>query len=325
MENKTEMGLLLIIFGMALSVFGSLGGVATGSSGGSGLSPGALIPLILGFFGFILILVGFILMFIGRKEFGEKHAQFAIYSLIAIIIGVIIVVIGSMISTFAAIAGGLESADEGVTLDYVAMARSMKTALIFTQIGGISITIGWVLLVYFLENDIGKRILFLAFAASIIIAIIALIYAPPIFDDLADKLENTPEEEHEEEFYEGLTELNVIDGLAIIGSVLLLIGYLIPYNRIKKGELKPVTKPTQPYGMPPYPPQQQYQPYSPYQPPYQPPQQPPSKTEGMAQPEATVQPKAVSPEQVGIKNCMFCGTQIPENSTTCPVCKKELK
>lgn len=334
MENKTQMGLLLIIFGMALSIFGTLGGVAASGSGGTTITPATLITLILGFFGFILLLVGWILMLIGRKEFGEKHPQFAIFSLIAIIIGVIIVIIGSMISTFAGIAGGIESTDEGITLDYVAMARSMKTALIFTQIGGIFITIGWILLVYFLENDIGKKILFLALIASIIISIVAIIYALPVLDDLTDKLEDTPEEEREDEFYEGLTDLNVINGLGVIGSLLLLIGYIIPFNRIKKGELRPITPPPPAYGMPQYPPSYPYQPYPPYQqppyqPPYQPPQQPQATPEDMTKPEPSpkgaVQPMAVTPEQAGIKKCMSCGSEIPAASTTCPVCKKELK
>ena len=94
MNNKTEMGLLLIVAGMVLSLFADLSSVAAGGLGGSTLSPGMLIPAILGIFAFIIMFVGWIFILIGRKEFGEKHAQFVIYSIIAFIVGVSIVIIG---------------------------------------------------------------------------------------------------------------------------------------------------------------------------------------------------------------------------------------
>lgn len=343
MENKTQMGLLLLIIGMVLGIFSTLGGVAAGSLGSSSLSPGALIPGILGFFGFILLLIGWILMLVGRKDFGEKHAQFVIYSLVAIIIGVIIAIVGGIISAIGAIAGGFGNVDPETSIDYAAMARGIRSGLIFSSIGGIIITIGAVLLVYCLENELGKKVLFIALIVTIIVSIVTVIYLYSALEELADRLEKTPEDEQEDEFVEGFSEMNWINSLGIIGSLLLIIGFFIPYNRIKKGELKPIAPPPPAYGMPPYPAPYPYQPYPPHRPPYQQPYQPPyppQQPQGYPEeiktkpPEETaeqksssdevVQPKAVIPEQVGIMKCMFCGTQIPEGSTTCPVCKKEL-
>ncbi|UCE39484.1 MAG: hypothetical protein JSW00_09770 [Thermoplasmata archaeon] len=332
MENKTQMGLLLIIIGMLLAIFSTLGSIAASSLGGSGLSPGALIPGILGFFAFILMLAGWILMITGRREFGDKHSQFVVYSIIALIIGFFIVIVGSMISAFAGISSGVENGEAEVTFDYIAMAKAMKTGMIISFVGSLLITIGSILLVYNLENDIGKKVLYIAFIVSIVVSIAVIIYTLPLLDDLAEKLEGTPEDDREDEFYEGIGDISLIEGLGVIGSVILLIGYFIPYNRIKKGELEPVPPPTDTQGMPPYP-SYPYQPYPPYQPsPGQPPGAPvegePKPDGEVTQPEPTpdgaVQPKAVTPEPIETKYCRFCGTQIPMESTVCPVCNKTL-
>jgi hypothetical protein len=334
MENKTQMGLLLLIFGMVLTIFSTLGNAAAGSLSGSAVTPGVCIPAILSFFALILLFIGWLLMLLSRTEFGEEHAKFVIYSLIAFIIGFIIVIIGGVISAIGMISGGLGGIDPDANIDYVAMARGMKAGMMVSEVGGILFTIGAILLVFRLENDIGKKVLFLALIVSIIISIVAMIYISSALDELADRLEDTPEEDREEEFTEGLSAPSLIGGLDVIGLAILMIGYIIPYNRIKNGDLRPKTPPPPAYGMPPYPPSYPYQPYPPYQqppyqPPYQPPQQPQATPEEMARPEPSprgaVQPMAVSPEPVGIKKCMFCASQIPAGSTTCPVCKKELK
>lgn len=353
MENKTEMGLLLIIFGMVLSIFSTIGSLASQGFEGSSLSPGIVIPIILTIFGLILMFAGLVLMLIGRKEFGGQHAQFVIYALVTLIIGVIIVIIGSVIITIATIAGGLGTIEPDTGPDYATMARAIVSGLIFSEVGGVVLTIGAILLVYSLENEIGRRILILALVASIIISIVTMIFVSSALEELAQRLEDTPEEEQEEEFNEGVAEIGVINGLDVIGMLILLIGFIIPYNRIKKGELKPMAPPPQPYGMPQYPPAYPYQPYPPYQQPYQPPpyqpppppyqpppRQPPQQPESypgevklksgedMAPPEpssAPVQPKAVTPEEIRIKMCMFCGKEIPLQATICPVCKRELK
>jgi MFS family permease len=348
MDNKTEMGLLLLIFGMILGIISTLGSAATGDFGGASVSSGSIISAVVGIFSFILLLVGWILLVVGRKEFGEEHSKLVIYSMVVLIVGMIIVIIGTIISTMAGISDSMETTNGELTIDYVEMARGMKSAVVISQIGGIVVTIAAILLVYHLENDLGKKVLYLALIASIAVAIVSMIYMPGELDDLAEELKGLPEEDREEGFYEGLSDLGVYQSLGLISSILLTIGYYIPYNRIKKGELKPVMPPTPPYGAAPYPAQYPYQPYPPYQPgqdqqppyqqpPYQqpypsqyPPRQPPvTPKEGETppsepSPDEPVQPKEVPMETAEIISCRFCNTQIPKGSTICPVCQKEL-
>ncbi len=335
MENKTEMGLLLIIFGMVLSIFSTLGSVSTGSLGSSSFSPGVIIAAIISFFGTILMLVGWILMLTGRREFGDEHGQSVIYSLIAFVIGFVVIIIGSVIMVIGAMSGVMMGGVED-EIDYSQMAQGMTQGIIVMQVGQLIFLVGAILLVYKLENDIGRVVLYLALVVSIIVAIISTFILSSALNELMDTMENTPEEEWESEFEDFSRETSSISALGAIGTVLIMIGYIIPYNRIKKGELKPITPPPPAYGMPPYPPPYPYPgPYPPYQqppyqqPPYQPAQQPEGRPGDKAQPGPSpvgpVQPQVVSLEPVGIKNCPHCGTQIPIGSTTCPVCKKDLR
>jgi hypothetical protein len=271
MENKTEMGLLLLIIGMLISIFATLITVATGSGGGNELSSGSCLSSALGSFSLIFLFVGWVLMLSGRKDYGEKHSKFVMYSLVALVIGFIVVVISVVIIALSVISGGISTVGEEVVIDYPEAVSGMKTGLMVGQIGGIFVTLGAILLVYCLENDNGRIVLYLALAASIIVAIVAIIVVSSTLDNVADRLEDTPEDQHEDEFNEGLSDLRIIDALGTIGTVLLIIGFYIPYDRIKKGDLKRIPPPTQPYGMPPYP----QQPYPQYPPSYPPPQYPP--------------------------------------------------
>jgi hypothetical protein len=337
MDNKTEMGLLLIIVGTGLSLLSALGNIAGGAAGV------ACIVSLLGFLALVLLLIGVILMFVGRKEFGEEHHKFVKYAFVAFLLGIIIIIIGSILMVAGAISAAMEAGvDSEEDIDYSLIAEGMTTGLIVIQLGGIVILIGEVLLVYKLEDDLGRNILHLALVIGIIVSIVSTYLISQTMSELMDELDKTPEEEHEEVFEDFSQRTNVIGGLGLITSALLLIGYIIPYQRIKRGELKPVTFPTGPYGQPPYPPPQypyqQYpeypptqQPYPPYQPPYPPTGPPPGEgglpPEGGTPPgpsaEGAVQPTVVPSEQ-GIATCPYCGTQIPAQSKVCPVCKKNL-
>ncbi len=327
MENKTEMGLLLIIIGTVLSLLSTLGTIAAGTTGA-----GAMVG-ILGFLAGILVLVGVILMLVGRKEFGEDHHKFVKYAFVAFVLGIIIIIIGGILMVAGAISAALEAGvDSEEEIDYSLVAEGMTTGLIVIQVGGIIILIGEVLLVYKLENDTGRNILHLALVIGIIVSIVSTYLITQALNDFMDELDKTPEEDHEGVYEDFQQNTNVIGGLGLISSVLLLIGYIIPYQRIKKGELKPVTFPAGPYGQPPYPPpypgtyppQYPNQPYPPYpQPPYPPTGPPPGEGGVAPSTEGTVQPKGVPPKQ-GISTCPYCGTQIPAGSTVCPVCYKNL-
>jgi hypothetical protein len=291
MKEYTKPGLLLIIIGILISM-GSTGLMAAGAN-----APclGALAGLIL--------LIGFILMFIGRKEFGERHAKFVVFALIAFIIGLVIVILGAVIIAIGTVSSAIASEGE---IDYEALGRSMGTGFTIIVIGGIVFAIGEVLLVYDLESEIGKRLLVLAAIASIVASVAVLALITDKFGDFVRALEKTEEEqEMKRELQKFERESNAIQAFGLIGTFLFLIAYIIPYMRIARGELRAIVKPEGLYpGYPSYPPTQPYQQQPTYtspQPPYETPLEP------------------LRPEK-----CRYCNSDIPEGKAYCPRCGRDV-
>lgn len=287
---------------------------------------GLCIGGLLMFIALILFLVGFISIYSGRNEFGEPHASFAYKAMIFIVVAVIINVAGGIaVSLIPGVVGGVASSVIGI-------------------ITAILIALGVIFLIQELSDDSGKRMLRIAGMLYIIIAIISSILTILLFLSYGLYDISADQQAAEENLGSVIAVAMIpmaIGALQLIPIVIFLLAYRKTYSRVKSREITPILPAyPQPYpGMypPGYPPA-----YAPQQPPYQPSpgyppeQQPSAPTEAKPKPEEgkapqepspgeVVQPKAVIPEQVGIMKCMFCGTQIPEGSTTCPVCKKELK
>jgi hypothetical protein len=322
MAKKTEQGLLLLLFGTMLLIFSTLVTIATPSSGGAGATGLACLSGAMGFFGYILILVGLILVFTGRKEFGEKHRQFVTYGLVAIVIGIVIIIIGFVVIVIGAIAGIDINQDpsQDPVIDYSEMAQGMTTGIVITQIGGVVILIGEILLVFWLQNDMGKKLLYITLIVGIITTIITTFLISALLNDIMQVMDDTPENEQEDVFTDFTADTDRINAIGLIPSFLLLIAFYLPYDRIKKGELKPIVPPppfAPPPGYVPGPQYQQYPPYPQYPPPGQygpPPQQPPP----MGPPPS--QPPPVTPIATEVQRCAFCGSGIPKGIANCPAC-----
>ncbi len=326
MAKKTEQGLLMLLFGTMLLIFSTLVNIATPSGGGAGASGLACLSGVMGFFGYILILVGLVLMFSGRNEFGDKHKTFVTYGLVAIVIGIVIIIIGFAVIVIGALAGIDLTTDpsQDPVIDYSEMAQGMTTGIVITQIGGVVILIGEILLVFWLHNDMGKKLLYITLIVGIITTVITTFLISALLNDIMQVMEDTPENEQEDVFLDFSADTNRINAIGMIPSFLLLIAFYLPYDRIKKGELKPVAPPPPVYppGYVPGQPYQQYPPYPQYPqyPPGQygpPPQQPPPM--GAPPP---VHPPPVAPVATEVQRCAFCGSGIPKGLATCPACGK---
>jgi hypothetical protein len=99
MYSKTKSGLVYFMFGTAISIFTAL---LTAASTSEGIS---CLIAIASFLSLILILIGFGLMVAGRKEFGKEHSEFVAYAAIAIVLGIGIFVLGTILMFTAALSG----------------------------------------------------------------------------------------------------------------------------------------------------------------------------------------------------------------------------
>lgn len=235
MVNSTEYGLLLIIIAVGIGILSSV----------LSLFSNGLIDI--GSISLILLIIGIVLMFVGRKEYGEKHQRNVVLAGIIFLISFIATIVFVIFAIFSVYSS--ESFDGLKTLFYVIPIAAFFDGLVY------------ILLVYSLENSVGKKILFSAFIVSVTLALIVFVFFIPtvesFIDDMQEDIENQDtldgytyygedyssnfEEEqieYEDKISNMQSEASKYGALGIFGQILFLIALYIPYKRIKNGEIQ---------------------------------------------------------------------------------------
>lgn len=233
MQNYTKQGLLLILIGMIIGIIGALL---------FGLYQ-FFVPIenvddflrfiglgIIGGIGGLLSLIGGILFFIGRKEFGERHQQFVIYALLCVVIGIIASIAISIISPILM----MSNVEKGDFSGYLIIVIILPTI-----IGTVTSGLAYLFALYELENNNGRKILYIAFIVSILISVIIIFSITGVVEEMIIETTktNTPEDFSAIASYiSSITQFSVY---GVISSFLWFIAVYIPYKRIKNGELVP--------------------------------------------------------------------------------------
>jgi len=148
--DNTKTGLLLLVIGLALS----------------------WIPLI-GAIGGLVALIGALLVILGREAFGREHARNTILALIVFFVGIGVTIVGFFALFFAAIS---YPAGPGTII-----RPSLAGFGVLAIIGGGVTGISEVLLTYALQQTNGRILLWTAYATSIAISIVNLLFILPLF------------------------------------------------------------------------------------------------------------------------------------------------
>ncbi len=131
---------------------------------------------IIGLLGGILILVGAILVILGRKAFGAMHARNVILSLVLFFVGIIGAIALGVVFAFSLISSvGQNPQDFGR-----AFAAAFNNLLIGAIVLGAISGLASVLFTYALQNQTGKMLLWAGYAANIIIAIAIFAIVGPL-------------------------------------------------------------------------------------------------------------------------------------------------
>jgi len=229
MGDETKNGLMMVMIGTFLT----LGSTAVRASGFPEPCMGAI--------GGLLILLGILFLFLGRREISDAHAHNVMIALVLMIIAVIMAVFGVGMLIFSLILGNTASATGWF---YVLMAGGMVGA------------IAYYFLLVELENDLGRKVLIAAVIVTIVAQIIVMAVAAQGLSEIVDTVEEAKEEDWTDdelndavdEFQE---ELAAASAATLLGQALILFAVYIPYDRIMKGELRPrdiVHRFERPYG-----------------------------------------------------------------------------
>ena len=225
MGKCTEKGLIFIIAGLVLSILSNLLIFLTGGE----ISYALGISSISG----ILVLIGIILMVVGRKEYGDRHGRFVIYALAVFLVSIAFYVIYTVytgIMVYIAVYEG------NVDLSGI---KNIIYLIPFAAILGGLVN---VFLLHELENRNGRIILYAAFLVTIFTSIMVAVMATPFMDALIVKMESTIDDqplslfanELTTELEKGLSQLNIY---GVVNNLMFLVAAIIPYRRIKSGEL----------------------------------------------------------------------------------------
>ncbi len=243
MENNTKTGLLLIIIGMIIAAISNILlffiDFNVDISNIEEIYVVILPALIVAVVGGLLILIGALLMIIGRKDYGEQHSKFVVYAIVIFCINIVAAIILKVIQS-ALIYLQVSSPMSGPSsYDFSGMIiMALIQMIISTIMGGLC----YVFLLYHLENEKGRYVLFAAFITSIVLAIGIAIYNYGVLTEMINGMLNSGDYSSSvaSQALAQISNISKAGILNIVSGILFIIATYIPYRRITSGELVPV-------------------------------------------------------------------------------------
>ena len=166
--DRTKAGLMLLVIGIILGP----------------------IPYVK-FVGGILVLIGAILVIIGRKSFGPDHSRNTIWSAIVFVVGLVVVIAGTVAFAFSVASAAVAAANRSGTFNPTIFSQSLSSAftgiLIGAAVGGAVIGIAQVLFTYAIQDHNGRTLLWAGYAASIAVSIATFFIITPLIADAASR------------------------------------------------------------------------------------------------------------------------------------------
>lgn len=236
MKGKTQIGLLLLIIGLTLGaiytvIYSSIFFIAENVNFNS-----PFLSIISGISGIgsLIIIVGAILFFLGRKEFGEKHHKNVNKALYLFLISIVVTIVLTVLISFYV----YSSIISGSSIDSTLFSALIMIILVVSAIlGGLIYYYALIELI----DDKRKNILYIAIAVSIIISIIGSVYISGFIENVFGSINDPAYELSSVNYLQNMGGIGII---SVIPSILYIYVLYIPYSRIKKGELIPQTQPS---------------------------------------------------------------------------------
>ncbi len=220
--DRTKTGVLLLLIGSLLSWI-------------------SLIQIV----GYLLIFMGVILVVLGRRAFGPTHSRNVILSIVLFIVG-IIVVIG--VAVFAAVANLSGAIGPGGTVNITPafLASVASAALLGSIVAAFILGIAEVLFTYALQAQAGRLLLWLAYAANIVLSIVLYLVLNPHYAHVVTQTDYDSTMALQETY----ALLNVVPALLFAGADYLAWSRIsrreIPAPSLSPGGMPPMMPPANP-------------------------------------------------------------------------------
>jgi len=192
------------------------------------------LPLI-GAVGSLLILIGAILVIVGRKAFGTAHSRNVILSILLIIFGIIIVVVAAVV-LFAAAASFIP----GNPPTQAAVTSAFNNFLIILIVGVVVSGLATVFFTYAIQNKTGRMLLLAGYAANVIIQIaIFVVLSQAVATFVAAMFPGGTYDPAQASIAvaDFSARAQALGYLSAIPAIIYAAAYYLVWNRINKGEI----------------------------------------------------------------------------------------
>jgi len=212
--DRTKTGLMLLIIGAFISP----------------------VP-VAGIVGTILLLIGAILVIVGRKAFGPKHSRNTIWSIIIYVIGIAIGVGTALVLVFSSFfaafnTGANPSYNPNIAAE--ALIGTLDGVLVGMIVGSIVGGIAYVLFTYELQKPLGRALLFSGYAMGIAIAIVEYLIIAPQINDAAQQASSSGTLDA---FNSLTSQLQTLGLLSFIPAIIYGTAFYLAWSRVKRGEI----------------------------------------------------------------------------------------
>ncbi len=201
-------------------------------------------------FAYILILIGVILVILGRKAFGPAHSRNILLSIILFIVGIIVVV---AVTVAYVLPGVISSIGPGGTVNLTPAfyASAANAGLLAGIVGAIIIGIAEVLFTYALQAPNGRILLWAAYGANLALSVVLWVILSPLFSAVVTQTD----------YDSAAAAQQTYALLSVIPALLFAVADYLAWARINRKEIPapspapPVMPPMMPPAAPPMPPQ----------------------------------------------------------------------
>jgi len=274
--SRTKNGCLLFAIGFLLAVFSGVGGIVA----------------CIGLFGYLLVLVGGILIVLGRTAYTPRHQNFAILAVVLVILAIVVAIALAFV-----VAAGLISAVNKVHPNPDEVKGPIMLLCAMPLITGSISGLATVLLGHELTSPTGRKLLYVGYILSLLAGVVLIVMGLSIVNDIPSYVNDPTNARYIDAVNKIYGYAIICAAIGIIGAILAFIAYYWAYQRVASGEVY------RDMGMPqlgvivagPQP------------------------VMVVAAPQAFGMPQQSASPQ-GFKSCASCGTQIMSGATLCPKC-----
>lgn len=209
----------------------------------------------IGLVGSLLILIGAILVILGRKAFGEGHTRNVLIAIILFFVG-IVVAIAFGVASFLASLPATFGTNPMTPAEAAAFATALVNDILLSAIiSGLIVGLASVLFTYALQRQTGKLLLWAAYGAGIVLNVAIFLYISPLIADAVAQA--VAGGTYNAAPIDALTsQISSLQLLSAIPALLWTGANYLAWSRINRGEIPAsgqAPSPAMP-GMPPAPP-----------------------------------------------------------------------